>query len=154
MGKFFPKNYLIPSMFISSKLFFDEVRNINVSVNLTEYYLQIYQLSQKFKENQQAIQIYFDSNIEITEYLQFLAQKKVSTENYLILDSKTENKQQVIKESTRSGQISLIIREYGRGTDYKVYDSIVKKNGGVVIIQTFYSLDKTEEWQIRGRTAR
>ena len=43
---------------------------------------------------------------------------------------------------------------FGRGTDFVVYDPIVKESEGVLVIQTFISIDKSEEIQIIGRTAR
>lgn len=41
----------------------------------------------------------------------------------------------------------------GRGVDYKS-NVAVEKDGGVHVIQTFFSLDSKEKSQIRGRTAR
>lgn len=45
-------------------------------------------------------------------------------------------------------------RSFGRGTDFKVRDERVNKNGGVHIIQAFLSLEESEEVQIKGRTYR
>ena len=42
----------------------------------------------------------------------------------------------------------------GRGVDFKSDCKAVEKNGGVHVIQTFFSLDIKEETQIKGRTAR
>ncbi|KAL4509941.1 hypothetical protein ABPG72_010134 [Tetrahymena utriculariae] len=58
---------------------------------------------------------------------------------------------------TRSGQIGLFVREYGRGTIFFSLDLLVNKAGGVVIIQIFISDHKKEEinlnsrknWQVR-----
>ena len=43
---------------------------------------------------------------------------------------------------------------FGRGTDFVIYDDSVKKLGGLHVIQTFLSVDASEEVQIQGRTAR
>jgi hypothetical protein len=59
-----------------------------------------------------------------------------------------------IKQSTVHGQITLITRAFGRGSDFICRDSVTAKNGGVHIIQAFYSETETEETQIRGRTGR
>ena len=40
----------------------------------------------------------------------------------------------LIKKSTMSREISLIIREFGRGTDFLCIDDDVNENGGVVVI--------------------
>ena len=47
-----------------------------------------------------------------------------------------------------------MIREFDRGTDFKCFDSRMLSDGGVHVIQTFFSLDLSEEIQIKGRTAR
>jgi len=55
---------------------------------------------------------------------------------------------------TSVGEISLITRSFGRGTDFVCYDKAVNENGGVLVIQTFFSQEPTEEIQIKGRTLR
>ncbi len=50
--------------------------------------------------------------------------------------------------------ITLFIRDFGRGTDFICHDDDVTSNGGVAVIQAFFSIDKSEEIQIKGRTAR
>ena len=43
---------------------------------------------------------------------------------------------------------------FGRGTDFIVLNKDINQRGGVHVIQTFLSLDESEEVQIKGRTAR
>jgi preprotein translocase subunit SecA len=57
-------------------------------------------------------------------------------------------------KATQKGSVTLMIREYGRGTDFKCYDQRMLDAGGVHVIQSFFSSDFSEEIQIRGRTAR
>jgi preprotein translocase subunit SecA len=45
-------------------------------------------------------------------------------------------------------------RDFGRGTDFVCFDDEMDASGGVHVIQTFVSLDVSEEKQIKGRTAR
>ena len=52
------------------------------------------------------------------------------------------------------GRITLLTREYGRGIDFVPFDENVDKCGGVHVLQTFVSLEISEEVQIKGRTAR
>ena len=49
-----------------------------------------------------------------------------------------------MKKSTLSGQITLMTREFGVGTDFKCFDDEVEKNDGVAVIQTFLSLNINE----------
>ena len=62
-----------------------------------------------------------------------------------VINESTVDKEHAIKKATFSSQISLLIREFGRGTDFISSDNIVKANGGVVVIQTFLSVDYSEE---------
>eukprot|EP00977_Amphora_coffeiformis_P003535 scaffold674_cov130-Amphora_coffeaeformis.AAC.14 len=57
-------------------------------------------------------------------------------------------------KATERGAITLMIREFGRGTDFKCFDRQVLKEGGVHVIQAFFSTDVSEEIQIKGRCAR
>ena len=65
-----------------------------------------------------------------------------------------EQRKQIITKATNKGQITLITRQFGRGTDFAVRDSEVSRDGGVHIIITFIPKDEAEEIQIIGRTAR
>ena len=59
-------------------------------------------------------------------------------------------KMKVIKDACRLNTITLCTKIFGRGTDFIVTDDRVNKLGGL----TFFSLDISEEIQIKGRTAR
>ncbi len=63
-------------------------------------------------------------------------------------------KENLIKKCTYSGSITLATRKFGRGTDFICRDTNVEANGGVHVIQTFFSEELSEEVQIKGRTAR
>ena len=65
-----------------------------------------------------------------------------------------KDKEGAFLQSTRSGAITLMIREYGRGTDFVCYDKRMLDGGGVHVIQAFFSTEISEEIQIKGRTAR
>ena len=58
------------------------------------------------------------------------------------------------RKATRRDAITLMIREYGRGTDFKNYDMEMLEAGGAHVIQAFFSTDLSEEVQIKGRCAR
>ena len=76
--------------------------------------------------------------------------------NALIMteEASKDEKNSIVKESTQSGKVLLLVKAFGRGTDFQVKDKIVKTNGGPHMIQTFLSEQKSEEVQIMGRTAR
>jgi len=45
-------------------------------------------------------------------------------------------------------------KAFSRGTDFKVYDDKINQNGGVHVIQTWLSIEQSEEDQTGGRTNR
>lgn len=69
-------------------------------------------------------------------------------------DSSPSDKKHYFQKATDQGVVTLMIREFGRGTDFKCYDQRVLDAGGAHVIQAFYSPDLAELIQIKGRTAR
>ena len=73
---------------------------------------------------------------------------------YLTEEASIEEIAQTVKKATNSGQVSFYTRNFGRGTDFEIFDDDVKNNGGTCVIQTFPSDSMSEELQMKGRTAR
>lgn len=65
-----------------------------------------------------------------------------------------ETRDSLFLKATEHGSITLMIRDFGRGTDFKCFDFNLQHEGGVHVIQAFFSTDQSEEVQIKGRTAR
>jgi hypothetical protein len=65
-----------------------------------------------------------------------------------------DNKLFKMTKRTSAGDITIITRHFGRGSDFQSLDPRVNKNGGVQVITTFFSEDPSEEIQLKGRTAR
>ena len=66
----------------------------------------------------------------------------------------SEDRDSKIRRASNKGNISFMTNSFGRGTDFAIFDDSVKKLGGLHVIQTFLSVDASEEVQIQGRTAR
>jgi preprotein translocase subunit SecA len=77
-----------------------------------------------------------------------------STVLLLVEELNEVEKVSVVKRAAGVGQVTLMTRVFGRGTDFKVFDPVVEKAGGVHVLSTFVSTQLSEEVQIRGRTAR
>lgn len=67
-------------------------------------------------------------------------------------DNKTKSRR--TDKASGQGVVTYITRALGRGTDFFCRDGTVLKNGGVHVLQTFWSIDRSEQIQIMGRTAR
>ena len=59
-----------------------------------------------------------------------------------------------ISKAMDSGCITLLTREFGRGTDFCCHSTDIEKQGGIHVISTFVSIEVSEEKQIIGRTGR
>ena len=69
-------------------------------------------------------------------------------------ETPAKDKKDLINSAASKGNVTLLTRAYGRGTDFVCYDDALDDAGGVHVIQTFVSELKSEEIQIKGRTAR
>lgn len=56
-----------------------------------------------------------------------------------------EQNKNLIAKATASGYVTLLTRDFCRGTDFKCVDDVVQNNGGVHVIQTYLASSKSEE---------
>ncbi|KAL9692209.1 hypothetical protein quinque_015751, partial [Culex quinquefasciatus] len=101
--------------------------------------------------NRAAIIFFYDDKLLEDFRAQYCGQfdrLQVLTEN-----TEQDKHEHLIGEAGVAKTVTLATRGMGRGVDYKS-SVAVEKNGGVHVIQSFFSLDVKEETQIRGRTAR
>eukprot|EP00811_Abedinium_folium_P025753 NODE_369_length_3113_cov_12.063630.p1 GENE.NODE_369_length_3113_cov_12.063630~~NODE_369_length_3113_cov_12.063630.p1 ORF type:complete len:891 (+),score=154.29 NODE_369_length_3113_cov_12.063630:275-2947(+) len=107
----------------------------------------------KLQEKRAAIVIFEDSRV-LEEYKKSSYYGRVQRKNVLSERLNHEEKEFMIKKAATSGQATFTSAVFGRGTDFFSNDQKLQKAGGVHVLQAFYSLDKSEEVQIQGRTAR
>ena len=74
--------------------------------------------------------------------------------NIMTEELNPSEKERVTKAATFSNRITLITKSFGRGTDFICRDDEVRSQGGVHVLQVFFSKEVSEEVQIIGRTAR
>ncbi|KAL4481677.1 hypothetical protein ABPG74_007766 [Tetrahymena malaccensis] len=144
-----------PSMFGASNLIFTEGDMVKVETDQENQYLKIQEISSKAVEKEQCVLIFFKDSQSLKKYHEsnYIC---LSRDSYVVVTDHDNNEDVDfnVKRATKSRSIGLFVREYGRGTDFICLDPKVNKAGGVVVIQTFFSDNKTEEIQIKGRTAR
>jgi preprotein translocase subunit SecA len=59
-----------------------------------------------------------------------------------------------IERAATMGRVTLLTRTFGRGVDFVCRDQQLLANGGIHVLQTFFSEQLSEEYQIMGRGAR
>ncbi|XP_042911872.1 uncharacterized protein [Parasteatoda tepidariorum] len=153
------KNYGIktmsamPSFFGERKLVFTPISHFTIQATESNWHSKIFEhISQNIKLNR-AILVFFDTDAEIKGFEE-IYRSNINRLYVLIGNEEPSVVEWRINESGVSQTVTLATRAMGRGIDYKSNDRSVEENGGVHVIQTFFSLDEKEETQIKGRTAR
>ena len=62
-------------------------------------------------------------------------------------------KETFVMQASTLKKVTLLTRDFGRSTDFVLFDERVSKNGGIHVIQTFLSGELSKEIQIKGRAA-
>ncbi|XP_019537740.3 uncharacterized protein LOC109408807 [Aedes albopictus] len=143
---------LMPSFFGSSNLKFNQIHNFQCHKSLIEWRHAIFSRINAVINAQRAVIVFFDSESEIADFRKDF-QSQLDRLNEITINTEAKTRDRYIAEAGLSRTVTLATREMGRGVDYKSSLS-VEKNGGIHVIQTFFSMDVKEETQIKGRTAR
>ncbi|XP_038114027.1 uncharacterized protein LOC119767976 [Culex quinquefasciatus] len=143
---------VMPTFFGCSNMQFDPLEHFHAEVPETRWMGEIFTRAHAAIASKRAVIVFFqdESSLEKfqSEYAGQFDRLNVLTEN-----TDEQKQEQLITEAGVAKTVTLATRGMGRGVDFKSSVS-VEKNGGVHVIQTFFSLDVKEETQIRGRTAR
>jgi len=124
--------------------------------NREEHFKAIVEQTNKMTEQDRAVIVVFETSILRDEFEKSDASMKVKCpcRQFLHEEDTLETKDHKIGQAATKGQATFISAMFGRGTDFVCKDPAVQKAGGVHVIQAFFSLEKSEEVQIQGRTAR
>ncbi|KAL4445288.1 hypothetical protein ABPG74_022101 [Tetrahymena malaccensis] len=145
----------MPSVFGINKRKFFEKEDVYVENQDNYFKVLIEQIIKKL--DKRAVLVFFEDLEKLKafhtskELAPYEHQTKIITEQ---VSKSLQEKNMLIKNSTTQGQITLISKIFGRGTDFICRDQTVIHNGGTHVISTFFSEDISEEIQIFGRTAR
>jgi len=153
----------IPSVFGNKRLTFacDSPQDVMISDDDANFHLDLrneINTRRKPKDDGcplRAVMIFFESRKEAEAFYESVQMRDLKSQVRVLTEEiALEDKEGTFKQSTKSGAITLMIREYGRGTDFVCHDERMLKGGGVHVIQAFFSTEISEEIQIKGRTAR
>jgi len=151
------KETFAPSVFGANNLRFDKSRHVLIE-NKHDYYKAIFKEVERQGRSDnglRAVFVFFESVDALTNCLQSAAFNTLRDSiKCLTEEANPQEKNLIIKRATIAGQITFFTNSFGRGTDFIVSDKNVSLNGGVHVIQTFFSEEASEEEQIKGRTAR
>jgi hypothetical protein len=102
-----------------------------------------------------AVLVFFANSDDLLEFFESKQMEDLKRETRVITEAiHPSEKRSAFAKATEQGAITLLIRDYGRGTDFKCFDTRMLDSGGTHVIQAFYSPEQSEEIQVKGRTAR
>ncbi|XP_055523341.1 uncharacterized protein LOC129717461 isoform X2 [Wyeomyia smithii] len=134
---------IIPAHSGVSKLRFHPSRDFRVLADDSQWWAEIFNRVQTvIAENRSVLVCY--TNYVLLDFFQKKYFGKLSNFNVLIGDTEWELRNRYINEVGVAGTITLTTRDMVRGIDFKSSDE-VEKNGGLHVIQTFFSCDPHEE---------
>jgi uncharacterized protein (DUF1330 family) len=152
------KNTFTPSVFGRNNLQFIEKYDIRIENEFDYFNVIRREIDDRLvgrSSAQSAVLVLFESKQKLKEFYNSEVLKPIKSSIVsLTEEGSLQEKEYLIKRATTSGQITLLTRTFGRGTDFVCHDQRVSASGGVHVIQTFLSEEVSEEVQIKGRTAR
>lgn len=153
------KSTFAPSVFGENTLVFSRDRDIRIE-NEDDYMTALAneiesRIQGMTQGTKRAVLVFFETRQRLNEFYASKVFAIHKDQTMLIIEELSSiEKESAIKRATTFGQITLLTRVFGRGTDFVCRDQIVSANGGAHVIQTFLSEELSEETQIKGRTAR
>jgi uncharacterized protein YegL len=158
LQKYGVNQYLyIPSVYGKSNFNFDKVGDgVSIEEGASNFFQKITDEISKIATNEKrAVIVFFKDSKRLKEYISSAFYRKLGRKKEILTESKNANEKRfVISKAATAGQITICTAVFGRGTDFFCKDKALEKSGGVHVIQTFLSLDMSEEIQIQGRTSR
>ena len=101
------------------------------------------------------VMVFFDAKQTLLDFYESSYMQNFKAVTRTITESAPfDERMSRFQNATNRGAITLMIRDFGRGTDFKCHDKTLIDAGGVHVIQAFFSDDKSEEIQVKGRCAR
>ena len=148
------KSTYMPSVFGKSNRNYNSTNDVQV-VDESEYFMRIFGEINDVRDSHRAILVFFESEEKLltfynaNELSSIKDQVQVITEKGCLKDRELS-----IKRAIADGKVTLMTRTFGRGIDFTCENSQLLSNGGTHVLQTFFSEELAEEYQIMGRGAR
>lgn len=115
----------LPSIYGEPDRQFASVADVDAIVSKNDWFLRIANSAKQHAEqNKRAVLIFFENSTTLDE---FYASQSKEMKNVKLFTEKTEYKDNVTKQATLSGNITLCTRPFGRGVDFICHDEITKK---------------------------
>lgn len=144
----------IPSVYGSTNRIYDSRTDVRVVSN-DEYFMEIRQEIENVCSACRAILIFFESEDKLMAFYNSSNLSDIKDSVQIIMEKvSSKDRELYIKRAAVERQVTLITRTFGRGTDFICRNQQLLLNGGMHVLQTFFSEEPSEEYQAMGRGAR
>lgn len=148
------KNTFMPSVFGETNRLYNSNSDV-IAVSEGEYFMKIRGEIDLICNAKRAILVFFENEDKLMTFYNSSELQNIKSEVQVITEKiSTTDRDLYIRRSTTEGRVTLLTKTFGRGTDFMCRNKQVLANGGVHVLQTFFSEELSEEYQIMGRGAR
>ncbi|CAF1609441.1 unnamed protein product [Didymodactylos carnosus] len=142
------------SVFGSSNRTYNPTTDVRV-VKESEYFMEIRGEIQIVCNASRAILVFFESEEKLIAFYNSSELSSIKQDVQIIMEKvNVKERELFIKRAAIVGSVTLLTRTFGRGTDFMCRNQQLLLNGGIHVLQTFFSAELSEEYQIMGRGAR
>jgi len=128
-------------------------KGVHIEASLDDWSRKIAHDIWQIQDAERAVLVFFENETILREWQSSAYGMKLNGVESLT-SGNVEYINHYVRVATRSNKVTLFPKVFGRGLDFVCLDKKVNGNGGVHVIQTFLSEEKSEELQIMGRTCR
>jgi hypothetical protein len=148
------KNTFMSSVFGKSNRTYNPRNDVHV-VSESEYFMRIRGEIDGVCNTDRAILVFFESEEKLMLFYESRELSSIKADVKIIIEKVSVQARELHMKSTAIiGRITLLSRTFGRGTDFICRNPQLLLHGGIRVLQTFFSEELSEEYQIKGRGAR
>ncbi|CAF0901525.1 unnamed protein product [Adineta ricciae] len=148
------KNTYTPSVFGKNNRVYESTSDVHV-VEESEYFKRIRLEIDTICGADRAILVFFESEDKLMAFWNSPELSSIKRDVETITEKSSVRERDFgIRKASTVGKVTLFTRTFGRGTDFICHDPKLLTNGGIHVLQTFFSRELSEEYQIIGRGAR
>ncbi|CAF1361376.1 unnamed protein product [Rotaria magnacalcarata] len=148
------KRTFLPSVFGSSNRLYNSMTDVRV-VNEKEYFMYIRDEIRATCNAKRAMLVFFESEEKLMTFYNSTELSPMKEIVQIIMEKvSVKDRDLYVKRAATIGKVTLLTRTFGRGTDFICRNQQLLVNGGIHVLQTFFSEELSEEYQIMGRGAR
>ncbi len=148
------KNTFMPSVFGENVRTYNPRNDVH-AITESEYFMKIRGDIDIMCRAKRAILVFFESEEKLLAFYNSSELSDIKHDVQFITE-RVAIKERIIfiKRAATLGKVTLLTRTFGRGTDFICNNQQLLANGGIHVLQTFFSEELSEEYQIMGRGAR